>query len=348
MPRRFLVIRQIVSCVCLPLAGGVELCLHLLSTNSSGCQQKLNCGCCCGCILENFNVIVDVADFLPVVHDNEDAFTTAETAVVASVMFVKSICFGMKIGFFLISLRGLSIAFCNVLMTSSSSGDLLHLLLPRLLLCGRTLVLSACCNTFSARTDLSPLSPTRSFNTSLSTLIARIGFSGASFSIARIIRPQPCLLLALLFRGSWGSRPWLFFFMGTWVPSLDAFSCFTSIWHVFHQTFCSPWELARVSSSFLVNLPLTPWLTASLSAWFSSPAAIGSLFRAPSTRCRMLLLHCCEPLVLTPTAVFDELLLVTVLMTPRATSHPPWHRRHGFPASLPVSPPASLPSRPRP
>ena len=183
MLRRFLVIRQIVSCVCLPLAGGVELCLHLLSTNSSGCQQKLNCGCCCGCILENFNVIVDVADFLPVVHDNEDAFTTTETAVVASVMFVKSICFGMKIGFFLISLRGLSIAFCNVLMTSSSSGDLLHLLLPRLLLCGRTLVLSACCNTFLARTDLSPLSPTRSFNTSLSTLIARIGFSGRIASL---------------------------------------------------------------------------------------------------------------------------------------------------------------------
>ena len=42
-------------------------------------------------------------------------------------------------------------------------------------------------------------------------------------------------------------------------------------------------------------------------------------------RCRVLLLHCCEPSVLTPTAVFDELLLVTVLMTPRATSHPPWH-----------------------
>ena len=54
-----------------------------------------------------------------------------------------------------------------------------------------------------------------------------------------------------------------------------------------------------------------------------SPAAIRSLFHAPSTRCRMLLLHRCEPSVLTPTSVFDELLLVTILMTRQATSHTP-------------------------
>ena len=126
-----------------------------------------------------------------------------------------------------------------------------------------------------------------------------------------------CCWHCSFFRGSWGpipgcflhgSRPWLFFFL-----------------HV---------HLARVSS----NLLLTSWLTASLSALPPSSAAIGSLFRAPSTRCRMLLLHCSELSVLTPTAIFDELLLVTVLMTPRATNHSPWHRRHGFPASLPASP----------
>ena len=88
-----------------------------------------------------------------------------------------------------------------------------------------------------------------------------------------------------------------------------------------------------------MNLLLLSWLTASLSALPPSPAAIGSLLRALSTRCRMLLLHRCKPSVLRPTAIFDELLPVTVLMTPRATSHPPWHRRHGFRDALPASPP---------
>ena len=72
-----------------------------------------------------------------------------------------------------------------------------------------------------------------------------------------------------------GSRPWLFF------------SFFTSIWHVLHQTFCSHpgWEPARgVSLSLLVNLRLLSWLTPSVSALPPSTAAIGSLFRAPSTR----------------------------------------------------------------
>ena len=42
-----------------------------------------------------------------------------------------------------------------------------------------------------------------------------LGFSDASFSVARTIKPQLCLLLALFFL-SWvlGSHPWLFFFTG--------------------------------------------------------------------------------------------------------------------------------------
>ena len=52
-------------------------------------------------------------------------------------------------------------------------------------------------------------------NTGFSNLITRTGFRGfsdSSFSIARTIRAQHCLLLALLFL-SWvlGSHPWLFF-----------------------------------------------------------------------------------------------------------------------------------------
>ena len=121
------------------------------------------------------------------------------------------------------------------------------------------------------------------------------------------------------------SCPWLFFFLHVHLARVS-------------QTVCSPpgWELARVSSSLLVNLLLTSWLTASLFALPPSPAGSGSHFRAPSTRCRMPLLHCCKLSVLTSTAVFYELLLITVLMTPRATSHPSWHRRHGFLASLPA------------
>ena len=44
-------------------------------------------------------------------------------------------------------------------------------------------------------------------------MIANIGFSDASFTISRTIKPVLCLLLALLFL-SWvlGSHPWLFFF----------------------------------------------------------------------------------------------------------------------------------------
>ena len=147
------------------------------------------------------------------------------------------------------------------------------------------------------------------------------------------IFPNACSWHCSFFHRSWGQFPGCFLH-GSWGPVPGCFSFFTSIWHVFNQTFYSPpgWEPARVSSSLLLNLLLTPI------ALSPSLASIESLFRAPSTRCRMLLSHCYEPSALTPTAVYDELLVATVLMTPRATSHPPWHRRHGFPASLPASP----------
>ena len=75
-------------------------------------------------------------------------------------------------------------------------------------------------------------------NTSFSKLITRIGFWDSR------ILPSPlfeqlnhnfaCCWHCPLFHG-WGlgSRPWQFFFMGPWVPSL-------ADWHVFHQTYCSP------------------------------------------------------------------------------------------------------------
>ena len=97
---------------------------------------------------------------------------------------------------------------------------------------------SACCNTFTARTDLSPLSPTRMFDTSLFTLIARIGFSHVS-RILRTIKKTtslPAVGTALPF-------------MGPWVLSLAVFL------HV---------HLFRVQM-------LTSWLTASLTPF--SPVA---------------------------------------------------------------------------
>ena len=94
-------------------------------------------------------------------------------------------------------------------------------------------------------------------------------------------------------------------------PVPGCFSFLTSIGRVFHQTFCSPpgWGAGMCFIVASGEPSDTPWLTASLSALHPSPAAIGSLFRAPSTRFRMFLLHC-EPSVLTSTAVFDVLLLI--------------------------------------
>ena len=110
--------------------------------------------------------------------------------------------------------------------------------------------------------------------------------------------------LAVFFTRVNGSRPWWFLFL-----------------HVSSNLLLTPGCFIKPSGESSAH----PSLTTSLSALRPSPAAIGSLFRAPSTRCRMLLLHCCEPSVLTPTAIFDELLLITVLMTPRTTSHLTWH-----------------------
>ena len=65
----------------------------------------------------------------------------------------------------------------------------------------------------------------------------------------------------LFFHGSWGANLAVFF-IGLGVPTLAVFSSFTSIWNLFHQTFSAhtpDWEL---SSSLLVNLLLTSWLTA--------------------------------------------------------------------------------------
>ena len=142
----------------------------------------------------------------------------------------------------------------SALITSSSlSGD--FPLLPdfRDFLCD-WILLSACCNAFSARTDLSPLSPTRTFNTSFFSLIAHIGFSDASRIFRRILHHfsdnQTTTLPAV------GT---VLSFMGPGIPSLAVFlSCVLG---------SHPWlfsslhvHLARVSS----NIPLTFWLTASL------------------------------------------------------------------------------------
>ena len=110
----------------------------------------------------------------------------------------------------------------------------------------------------------------------------------------------PCVpSLAVFLRGSWGPVP-------------GCFSFFASMWHVFHQIFCS---LLGVSSSL-------PVADSSLSALPPSLTAIGSLFRAPSTRCRLLLLHCCEPL---GTDTNGWLRRAAPRHGPHDSSHPPWH-----------------------
>ena len=121
--------------------------------------------------------------------------------------------------------------------------------------------------------------------------------------------------------------------MGPGVPSVAVFS-FSSC--PFGTCFIKPSAHSLgVSSSLLVLTSLADSFSVCL-------APVASCDRVSIPRSKHTLPE------LTPTAVFDELLLVTVLMTPRATSHPPWHRRHGFPQSLAASPLASLHASPRP
>ena len=169
--------------------------------------------------------------------------------------------------------------------------------------------------------NLSPLSPTREFDTSFypSPLLAQSNHKRSGYKLSHCWHCSSLVgpgvpTVATFLHGSKGPRPWLFFFMGTWLPSLAVFLSPRP----FGTRFIKPSAHALADSSSVCLAP------------------------APSTRGRMLLLHCCEPSVLTPTAVFDGLLLDTVLMTPRATSPP--HRRHGL---LPASPPASLHASPR-
>ena len=81
---------------------------------------------------------------------------------------------------------------------------------------------SAYCNTFTARTDLSPLSPTEMYDKSLFTLIARIGFSYVSRILGCILAHFSAIKKASLAAVGIAlrPRPWLFFFTGSWVPSL--------------------------------------------------------------------------------------------------------------------------------
>ena len=85
--------------------------------------------------------------------------------------------------------------------------------------------------------------------------------------------------------------------------------------------FMAPW----IPSLAVSNLLITPMADCFSVCLTPSPTAIKSLFRAPTTNCRMLLWHRCEPSVLTPKSVFDELLLVTILMTPQAKSQTPYY-----------------------
>ena len=118
-------------------------------------------------------------------------------------------------------------------------------------------------------------------------------------------------LLSVLMTSS-SSSPFFFLtssisFQPTATPSQRELIC-----HHFHQHGCStracmgPWvpSLAVFVLGYLGPVPgcflrvhlfrvllLTSWLTASLTPVLRSPAAIGFMFRAPGTRCRLLLLH---------------------------------------------------------
>ena len=157
---------------------------------------------------------------------------------------------------------------------------------------------SAYCNTFTARTDLSPRSPTEMYDKSLFTLIAPIGFSYVSRILGCILahfsaikKKHLCLRLALLFGPDpgcfssrvLGSRPWLFFLHGYLAPVPG---CFSS-----RVLGSRPWLFVFLLVHLVRVLLRTSWLTASLTTFLWSPTAIWSMFRAPGTRCKLILLH---------------------------------------------------------
>ena len=150
-----------------------------------------------------------------------------------------------------------------VLMTSTSSSPLL----PNCV--SKSSFFSACCITCSPRTDASRFSPSLLFDTSLFTSIARIGFSPAAGTALPFIGPR-APSLAVFLRPSRSSDP-------------CASVHFSRRW--LRSGYCSALQ-ARSADFFF--LPLS-WLTESLSPFLPSPAAIGLLLRAPSTRDGLLL-----------------------------------------------------------
>ena len=102
----------------------------------------------------------------------------------------------------------------------------------------------ACCNAFSPRTDLSPHSPTRTFNTTFFSLIAHLGFSDASRILRRIVphfsdnqnQYFACCWHCSFFHGSWGPIPGCLSFVGPWVPG-----CFSVMGPWAHVCFFSPY-----------------------------------------------------------------------------------------------------------
>ena len=177
----------------------------------------------------------------------------------------------------------------------------------------------------------SPLSPTRAFNKSFSTLIARIGFSDASRILRRILphcsNSQTTTLSAVgtcVFL-SWalGSNPWLFSSRAL-APDPSCSSFFTSIWHLFHQTFCSAAESG--SSSFQVNL---------------QAHALADM--------RFSVCHCCRRRLRSGLCFMLQARAAECCLRRPAPSHghhdstshkPPAMALHGFTASLRASPPS--------
>ena len=138
---------------------------------------------------------------------------------------------------------------------------------------------------------------------SFTALKGRIGFSDASFSIARTIKPRPIgtqtfplepVGTVLSFMGTWVPTLAVFSFVGTWVPSLAVVlpSRPFGTCSIVARRLCHCGLLSEPQ----VNLLLTPWLKAPLSVSPPSPAVIGSL----GLRCFVLqardagcfLLHC--------------------------------------------------------
>ena len=119
-------------------------------------------------------------------------------------------------------------------------------------------------------------------NTNFSNLITRVGFWDSRILPSPLLTTLPAVGAALSFMGSGVPSLAVFLLLGSLGPVPGCFFFLHVLWHVFHQTYYSLLGYFIVASGESSAHPLADSFCLPC---YPSPAAIGSLFRASSTRC---------------------------------------------------------------